>query len=703
MAYEWAWNLCFFVYSEMTRRLQEPAACLKNQRMTKSDSFGTIFIRIPIWFLTLVPLFFMPGAQAAPVPYLLTDSLLNTGIPQLIDQPNAGYLEDRSAKSTLDDVINSPFESRHSYHFHFGYEHKTLWVRFQLINKSSKNEFVVEVVNPFIPGLRLYQLDQNGGLKAHWETGVDSTFSKRPKKHRNFQFPVQLSPGDSAWFYLAVAQDYLPDFKLLITEKTEREDTQQRFEDILLTIFFVFCTLYLLLSAILFSVTKQHAQWYYFGYVLLTAFFIQGHMGLGYRFVWKNAPSLQYILPQLLNILRLVFGLQFFRVYFDLPRYARRLNRFLHFTIVFFLAMSMLQIVYTLFRYHASGLAYARLVYFGYMVFCAYLVCFSLILLVWVLRELFYKRRRRASWLFLVVALNFVGLATISFQYLGYQTIDIAAEAIGPYGERTRTFFIPTTMMAAFFIEMLLVFYFSIRKYIRLFEKDQRAQLKLAKAKEEGLQALVLGVENERRRIARDLHDGACVNLAAIKMKLDALREQVPEKKYGTQMTNIAEDLEQTYREVRGISHDLMSKALEKTDLGSALEDLLVRIRQAQPRLNLQLYTNYTEEAVTGLTKIQLYRIVQELLGNVLKHAQAKNLTLQLLQDNGKMLLTVEDDGHGFDPVQAEARTEGIGLANVRTRVAVLHGTLHLESAPGRGTFISIEIPEAALLANSDA
>jgi len=668
--------------------------------MQRNRIFVSSCLRVILFFVLSMDII-----QADPIPLILRDSILETGIPQTIESPYAGYLMDQSARLSLAEVLDSTFTTRRTDHFHFRHQQKTLWVRFQIVNQSAKSQFIVELVNPFIPGLQLFQLNSAGIVKARWSTGVDSTFLKRPKKHRNFQFPVNIAPGDSAWFYVAVAQDFLPSFNLLITEKTERDDTQQRFEDILLTIFFVFCSLYLLLSAILFTVTRQHTEWFYFVYVLLTAFFIQGHMGLGYRFLWHDTPALQYFMPQLLNILRLVFGIQFFRLYFDLPRYDRSMNRFIDVTIAFFLLTPLLQVLYTLLRSKPDvagpSLVYGHLIYFGYILFCAYLIFFSIVLLIWVLRELLYKRRRRASWLFLVLALNFIGLMTISLQYLGYHTIDIAANMLGSYGERTHTFFIPTTVMAAFFIEMVLVFYFSIRKYIRLFEKNQRAQLKLARAKEEGLQALILGVENERRRIARDLHDGACVNLAAIKMKLNALHEQNPESPCAAPMAGLADDLEQTYREVRGISHDLMSKSLEKTDLLTALEDLTARVQQAQPGLSIQLYVNFNTEDVAGMAKIQLYRIVQELLGNVLKHAKARHVTLQLLRDNGTILLSLEDDGKGFDPMQTEAASQGIGLANVRTRVAVLHGILHLESAPGRGTFIGIDIPETTVLTSS--
>ena len=179
---------------------------------------------------------------------------------------------------------------------------------------------------------------------------------------------------------------------------------------------------------------------------------------------------------------------------------------------------------------------------------------------------------------------------------------------------------------------------------------------------------------------------------------MNVLRDQLPDTQaaLAAQMGDIADDLELTYREVREVSHDLMSKALEKTDLLSALEDLTLRARQAQPDLQLQLYTNYPLDDIPKLAQLHLYRIAQELLGNVLRHARAATATLQLLHDEGKLLLTMEDDGVGFEPEKTEP--EGIGLANIRTRVGVLRGQLRLESAAGKGTFVSIEIADGNLV-----
>jgi len=595
-----------------------------------------------------------------------------------------------TAKDLVKAVPDSLFEVKDPCCNFVGGKHKDTWLRFSVANRTKFGEFRVEVVNPFINHIVFYSL--NTRKDTVYRTGTDSTFNARyGKAFRNFHFPAYLINGDTSWFYLRISSDSPVHLRILFFERDERKGHHQWIVDILMTIFYVFSALFLILQGILIVISRQPFQWYYFGYVLVTALFIPAHLGLGFMYIWKNNGDFQHVVPMALNNLRLVFGIQFFRLYFDLPKLAPRLNRFIDLSIGVFLFILLLQLI----RLLPPGPRFTSEVF---SLFLGFLALFCLVMLAWLFREMFFKRRRRFSWLLLVIALNFIGVGITSLQHLGYGSsgYDLSDRILAFFGI-ANTFFLSPFVIAAFFLEMVLVFNFAVRRYLRLIEINQKNQLRIARDKEENLNALILATENERKRIARDLHDSACVNLAAINMKVDVLRDELAENPaLALKIADIADDLEQTYREVRGISHDLMSKALDKTDLQTALEDLAVRVQQTKPGLAVHFYANYPLDKVQNLAKIHLYRIVQELLANVLKHAEATTVNLQLLEDEGKLLLTVEDDGKGFD-VKKALSNGGIGLSNVRTRVEVLHGKMHLESVPGKGTFVSIEFPQTAM------
>lgn len=628
----------------------------------------------------------MPLAAQVAVPLLLDSSLSITGLPRLIRGEEVGIWEARQENkhreipSYLPDTL---FRTAGRDCCGFNHDAHRLWVRIQIQNQGSAGRFYLELVNPFINKIYFFQTDTAGKLLHTDSTGTVFHFHQRPIRHRNFLFPVNCPPGESTIIYLALEPDYPLYIKMLVWDADQRFAGQQRLEDILLTVFFVFCILYLILSAMLIVQSKQYYTWSYFIYVVLSTLFIPAYLGLGFRYIWPDIPYLQFVIPAAINCLRLVFGIQFFREYFDTGFRFPRLDRFLYFSLWVFFGSALLMGLH-----YWAPFALMKLLL---RVFFIFLMGFSLIMLGWTLRQPFVRRRQNVTGLLLVLGLHFFVQFSTALQLLGHGGYDPLA-AILPFGARTQTFFVKATQLGGFFIEMLLVFFFAARRYFRLIEHSQRVQTQLGAMREQGLHNLIAGIEKERRRIAADLHDGACVSMAAIRMKLETLQVQFPTARAA--LTDLIEDVDLTYRETRDISHNLMSKALEKTDLISALEELISRIRQARPELEIHWYHHVEVEKLSPALCIHLYRISQELLNNVLRHSKAQNIEFQILESKEKELsLSVSDDGCGFDlPAVAE---NGIGLANVRLRVTAIKGQLHIDSTPGRGTFVRVEIPEA--------
>ena len=143
--------------------------------------------------------------------------------------------------------------------------------------------------------------------------------------------------------------------------------------------------------------------------------------------------------------------------------------------------------------------------------------------------------------------------------------------------------------------------------------------------------------------------------------------------------------------EVRMISHDLMSGVLVKFGLIPALEDLSSKINETG-EIQMHLMTDNMNGSLDGEQELQVYRIVQELIGNTLKHAKASEINIQLNEYEESVNLMVEDDGVGFDPLKLRKET-GIGLENLKARVAKLGGNLNIDSGKGAGTTILIDIP----------
>ncbi len=200
-------------------------------------------------------------------------------------------------------------------------------------------------------------------------------------------------------------------------------------------------------------------------------------------------------------------------------------------------------------------------------------------------------------------------------------------------------------------------------------------------------QALSEGEEKERARIARELHDGIGGLLSTLKMQLSILAKRVPEVKEADIYLEADQLLDDTISEVRKTAHNLMPELILRHGLVEAIRMYCNNIQQDEGlKMDFQYY-GFIGSLDSGF-QLAVYRIIQELLQNILKHAHATAVLVQLSRHNDVMDITVEDNGIGFD---AGSERKGMGLNSVERRVNELNGRIHINSEIGKGTNIYIE------------
>jgi len=205
------------------------------------------------------------------------------------------------------------------------------------------------------------------------------------------------------------------------------------------------------------------------------------------------------------------------------------------------------------------------------------------------------------------------------------------------------------------------------------------------------LDFMVQGQEEERRRIAKDLHDGLGGILSTARLQLSNIEKEF-HKLEGMQLFHTAEKLlENASKEVRRIAHDMMPDALMNLGLQAAVEDLATHVNQSN-QLLVKTQFFMTDIIFEEKLEVMLFRIIQEILNNIIKHANASEVLLQLSINSDQLHLTVEDNGIGFDPT-VQSSSSGVGIKNIKSRVNYLNGEMHLESVVGEGTAYDILEP----------
>jgi signal transduction histidine kinase len=205
----------------------------------------------------------------------------------------------------------------------------------------------------------------------------------------------------------------------------------------------------------------------------------------------------------------------------------------------------------------------------------------------------------------------------------------------------------------------------------------------------DSLRRVVAAQELERRRLARELHDETGQALTSILLGLHSLEEFVDGEDERAAVAGIRQLTVDTLHDVRRLAVELRPKALDDFGLVAALERLAETFGE-QSGLAIDLAAGLGEEQLPGEVATALYRIVQEGLTNVAKHARARKVSVLVTRKNGRVALVIEDDGVGFDP---ESPAEGFGIQGMRERVDLLGGSLRLETRQGAGTTLAVEVP----------
>jgi len=204
-------------------------------------------------------------------------------------------------------------------------------------------------------------------------------------------------------------------------------------------------------------------------------------------------------------------------------------------------------------------------------------------------------------------------------------------------------------------------------------------------------EAVLAGEEKERSRLAKDLHDGLGGLLSGIKFSFQSMKGNLIMTPANAQAFERSMDmLDSSIKEMRRVAHNLMPEALAKFGLDMALKDFCNDINQSGALKISYQSIGLEQSDIEQSIAISIYRIIQELINNTLKHAAATTAIVQVSKTGNSISITVEDDGKGFDPVQTE-KNAGIGWSNIKHRVDLLKGRLDVHSQAGKGTSVLIE------------
>ncbi|RYY98458.1 MAG: sensor histidine kinase [Chitinophagaceae bacterium] len=217
--------------------------------------------------------------------------------------------------------------------------------------------------------------------------------------------------------------------------------------------------------------------------------------------------------------------------------------------------------------------------------------------------------------------------------------------------------------------------------------RQQRRNLELHRL---NMLAEITTLEKERGRMARDLHDELAPLLAAIKMKINSFALTDPDDE--EEMTRTNGHIDALLKRIREITFDLMPASLQRKGFVTAAREFVDYVGRSAP-IAISLQTEEGLSVTDERTAVNLYRILQEVVQNTLKHAGADRLVISIHREKKDLVLATTDDGRGFDWNEKSGAESGIGLKSLRSRVEILNGAFFVESRSGKGTSYIFKIP----------
>ena len=237
-------------------------------------------------------------------------------------------------------------------------------------------------------------------------------------------------------------------------------------------------------------------------------------------------------------------------------------------------------------------------------------------------------------------------------------------------------------------VSLLLFFFFSRKKIV---EKELEKKSAEVAHQKDLIQATIITQENERKRIAQDLHDDISSKLNVIHLNSNLLLEgNLTKEEFNSVNKSNIDITNRTLQSARKIAHDLLPPILDKFGLQSAIEELVDDFNTSK-KVSISYTLKYPKNHLNKTLELHVFRVLQELINNSIRHGKAKNINLVLEFINSKLQLNYSDDGVGFDLKRAQYQ-KGLGMKNIESRIELLNGKMNISSEINKGVHFTINI-----------
>ena len=589
----------------------------------------------------------------------------NTNAQELVLKGNAverltastwSYLADPAPEETIDQLLtkfkSGYFKSVNAAVLNAGIAKHSYWLHFKLRNETGvSGNFAVEIENSRLNHLALYEISEAGRI-AMGEVGDWKPFNNRAIKYKNFVYYTNLDRDQSKSYFLFVRQT---GNSLIVPVQVYKGDIfwSSRLENYVFDGITYGILLFVTLLSLLFYINTRHYLYLYYSLYVLTAIaWFLSYFGLGFQYFWPEYPALNTSLSPLIACLNITLNIQICKSLLKLKKANLLLFRLGSTLQVILLATGLLPFVVNL-----EGLSYTE----NKLYFSTFLTVIIISMLIVLLSVIFHSLRGSV-------------IARFYFFTSLIKVFSIIHLALLEFGILPASYNAEGKLQLGILIEITLLTYAIAKRYtfyrFRSFQQVIKAQ------------------EGERKEIAKDIHDSISNTLTGIKY---AFRNVIAnnngiDHKLRNEMMNISDKISEVQYEARYISHNMMPDYIKHKPITlivqqyiSEEQERIEKKEETKEHLKINFSSNEQTVSFPEEVKLNIFRIVQELLGNIIKHSEATNAELIFSFEKRKLKIIAEDNGLGFRQTDEKEAT-GIGMKSIKSRVHLMDGTVHIKS-----------------------
>lgn len=533
----------------------------------------------------------------------------------------------------------------------FGFSENYFWILVQIPVQNLNEQYILDVDNPHIDKLTAYRIS-DGEFYHLGQSGDRIPFASRTVENRRNVFQVNFSKTTDSLLIMADKRNAAVSVPIQLWKRPDFERNEAK-ANMSYGLYFGMLMLITLYSLLIFALQRSQVYLWYALYVVCLFLYLFTHIGYGFQFLFPERFEWSNYLRLIMIVAMLVSQIRFTQLFLPVKQVTPKINK-TYFGIIALLVVIVSWWVAVPGLFTTYTIVVINVIY-G-------IIAVSVVLLGIVLFK---------SWTTDKTSVSFYSVA------FGANILAMLLMIAEEYGAITLSFLPVPALFVGSFLE-ILIFAIGLSYRAKLIG-DDRAKLlsNIRSLKQQALQAFVTGVEEEKVRVANELHDDVVSQLSLLKMTIDKHSKE-----------DVSKKIDAISNDVRTLSHRLNPVSLNSDTLLSKIEELISEHRSQNLQIDYQVYD--VSNMLTEEVGLELFRILQEALANIQKHAKAKLVDVQLFAHENELVLTIEDDGVGFEQERA---AQGLGTKNMRMRTQKLNGEFSISSAPGEGTSIMVNIP----------